>query len=352
MNQQNADLNRIIITLEQNIKKKIQNTNLIKNLKYLESECFGQNGYFVSLIRKIKEYSLEEKKKIGTKINNLKQEITFLLKEKKLFLEQQNLLNLIQKEKIDISLPAFKFPTGKIHPLNQIIEQIENFFLGLGYSIYDGTEVETDLYNFEFMNIGKNHPARDMQDSFYLDINREKLLRTHTSSIQIKAMLQNAPKPLKIISSGNVYRRDKDDATHSHQFTQLEGFVVNHQANLANLKETIILFIQNIFGKNQQILFRPSYFPFTNPSFEVDLIMNNAQKKNNETFLEVLGAGLIHPNILKKGGFNCHKYQGFAFGIGIERIAMLKYGIEDIRYFYNNDIRFLQQFNKARITNK
>ncbi|MDV3164962.1 MAG: phenylalanine--tRNA ligase subunit alpha, partial [Candidatus Phytoplasma australasiaticum] len=225
----------------------------------------------------------------------------------------------------------------------QTIEELENFFLKMGYAIYESQEIETDLYNFELMNISKDHPARDMQDSFYLDHKKEKLLRTHVSSMQIKAMLQNPNKPLKIISSGNVYRRDKDDATHSHQFTQLDGFVIDYTANLENLKTTINTLIKHIFGRKQKIFFRPSYFPFTNPSLEVDLILT---KKNKEKiYLEIMGAGLIHPNILKQGGFDPAKYQGFAFGMGIERIAMLKYQIEDIRDLYNNDLRFLKQFS-------
>ncbi|MDV3197760.1 MAG: phenylalanine--tRNA ligase subunit alpha, partial [Candidatus Phytoplasma australasiaticum] len=251
-------------------------------------------------------------------------------------LENKQLNKKIIKEKIDVTLPGFSFPEGSIHPLTQTIEELENFFLKMGYVIYESQEIETDLYNFELMNISKNHPARDMQDSFYLDHKKETLLRTHVSSMQIKAMLQNPNKPLKIISSGNVYRRDKDDATHSHQFTQLDGFVIDYTANLENLKTTINTLIKHIFGRKQKIFFRPSYFPFTNPSLEVDLILT---KKNKEKiYLEIMGAGLIHPNILKQGGFDPAKYQGFAFGMGIERIAMLKYQIEDIRDLYNNDL--------------
>jgi phenylalanyl-tRNA synthetase alpha chain len=330
--------------LENQIKKDIKEINEINELYKTEIKYIGKKGQIDVLLKELKKYSLEEKKEIGKIINFLKKEIITLFKNKIFLLEQEILNNQLKKEEIDISLPPFQFPVGSIHPLNKTIEQIEDFFLGMGYSIYDGNEIESDLYNFELLNIDKEHPARDMQDSFYLNINPQSLLRTHNSCVQIKAMLENQLKPLKIISSGNVFRRDKDDATHSHQFTQLDGFIIDRQVSLMDLKQTIIMLIQNIFGKEQKLLFRPSYFPFTNPSLEIDLIIEQKEKK--DIYLEVMGAGLIHPQILKNGGFDPEIFQGFAFGIGIERIAMLKYGIKDIRYFYNNDMRFLKQFAK------
>ncbi|XKW59352.1 phenylalanine--tRNA ligase subunit alpha [Candidatus Phytoplasma australasiaticum] len=328
---------------KQKIKEKIQELDKINSLHQLDVQFNRFNKYFIELFKYIKQCDIKVKKELGQQINELKKNSLLAYQINKTKLENKQLNKKIIKEKIDVTLPGFSFPEGSIHPLTQTIEELENFFLKMGYVIYESQEIETDLYNFELMNISKNHPARDMQDSFYLDHKKETLLRTHVSSMQIKAMLQNPNKPLKIISSGNVYRRDKDDATHSHQFTQLDGFVIDYTANLENLKTTINTLIKHIFGRKQKIFFRPSYFPFTNPSLEVDLILT---KKNKEKiYLEIMGAGLIHPNILKQGGFDPAKYQGFAFGMGIERIAMLKYQIEDIRDLYNNDLRFLKQFS-------
>ncbi|MDV3166402.1 MAG: phenylalanine--tRNA ligase subunit alpha ['Waltheria sp.' little leaf phytoplasma] len=343
MNNKNETLQQKILKLKQKIKNKIQELDKINSLHQLDVQFNRFNKYFLELFKYIKQCDIKVKKELGQKINELKKNSLLAYQINKTKLENKQLQKKIIKETIDVTLPGFSFPEGSIHPLTQIIEELENFFLRMGYSIYESQEIETDLYNFELMNISKNHPARDMQDSFYLDHKKEKLLRTHVSSMQIKAMLQNPNKPLKIISSGNVYRRDKDDATHSHQFTQLDGFVIDYTANLENLKTTINTLIKYIFGKKQKIFFRPSYFPFTNPSLEVDLILT---KKNKEKiYLEIMGAGLIHPNILKRGGFDPIKFQGFAFGMGIERIAMLKYQIEDIRDLYNNDLRFLKQFS-------
>ncbi|MDV3177902.1 MAG: phenylalanine--tRNA ligase subunit alpha [Sweet potato little leaf phytoplasma] len=343
MNNKNEALQQKILNLKQKIKEKIQELDKINSLHQLDVQFNRFNKYFIELFKYIKQCDIKVKKELGQQINELKKNSLLAYQINKTKLENKQLNKKIIKEKIDVTLPGFSFPEGSIHPLTQTIEELENFFLKMGYVIYESQEIETDLYNFELMNISKNHPARDMQDSFYLDHKKETLLRTHVSSMQIKAMLQNPNKPLKIISSGNVYRRDKDDATHSHQFTQLDGFVIDYTANLANLKTTINTLIKHIFGRKQKIFFRPSYFPFTNPSLEVDLILT---KKNKEKiYLEIMGAGLIHPNILKQGGFDPAKYQGFAFGMGIERIAMLKYQIEDIRDLYNNDLRFLKQFS-------
>ncbi|MDO8058167.1 phenylalanine--tRNA ligase subunit alpha [Candidatus Phytoplasma australasiaticum] len=343
MNNKNETLQQKILNLKQKIKEKIQELDKINSLHQLDVQFNRFNKYFIELFKYIKQCDIKVKKELGQQINELKKNSLLAYQINKTKLENKQLNKKIIKEKIDVTLPGFSFPEGSIHPLTQTIEELENFFLKMGYVIYESQEIETDLYNFELMNISKDHPARDMQDSFYLDHKKEKLLRTHVSSMQIKAMLQNPNKPLKIISSGNVYRRDKDDATHSHQFTQLDGFVIDYTANLENLKTTINTLIKHIFGRKQKIFFRPSYFPFTNPSLEVDLILT---KKNKEKiYLEIMGAGLIHPNILKQGGFDPAKYQGFAFGMGIERIAMLKYQIEDIRDLYNNDLRFLKQFS-------
>ncbi|WP_420885459.1 phenylalanine--tRNA ligase subunit alpha [Candidatus Phytoplasma pini] len=332
--------------LLENFFIKIKNINEIEQLKQLEIKYLGKNGILFFLFQEIKKFPVEKKRIKGQKINLLKQKCLSLLEEKKKILENQLLNDFLKKDKIDVTLPHLQLSQGNIHPLNQIIKQIENFFLNLGYSIYDGDEIVSDFYNFEMLNIDKEHPARDIQDSFYLNQDYQYLLRTHTSSVQVKAMLEKKSQPLKIISSGKVYRRDKDDDSHSHQFIQLEGFAIDHinNINIRILKEILVLLLQNIFGKQQELRFRPSYFPFTKPSLEVDLVIKKFQQKN--IYLEILGAGLIHPQVLSRGGYNPEKYSGLAFGLGIERIAMLKYGIEKISYFYQNNINFLNQFIK------
>ncbi|RAM57907.1 phenylalanyl-tRNA synthetase subunit alpha [Candidatus Phytoplasma oryzae] len=331
--------------LETDIQNDLKNIKDTESLKKIEVKYNGKNSNISILLKHIKKHSLETKKKIGKEINLLKKKLFFWIQEQKKKIEQENILFSIKKEKIDITLPSFAFRKGSIHPLNQTIEEIEDFFLRLGYSIFRGDEIETDLYNFEMLNIDQYHPARDMHDSFYLNINSmKKLLRTHTSSVQIKAMLKSNSQPLKIISSGKVYRRDRDDDTHSHQFMQLEGFMIDSNINLVYLQEIIVMFIKSFFGHKQKMRIRPSYFPFTNPSLEVDLIIQD--NNNNDVYLEILGAGMIHPEVLKKGNYDPQKYNGLAFGMGIERITMLKYAINNIRNFYNNDIRFLKQFSK------
>ncbi|MEZ0180109.1 phenylalanine--tRNA ligase subunit alpha ['Camptotheca acuminata' phytoplasma] len=336
------ELNKELIKLEENFLKEFSEINDITELLKLESKYVGKKSLIFGFLQQINNLNQEEQKELKKKIFFLKQKFVNLLKDKKTLLENKILDQKLKEEKIDISIPSLGFPQGSLHPLNQIIRQIENFFLGLGYSIYEGNEIETDLYNFELLNMSKYHTARDMQDSFYLNLNPELLLRTHTSGIQIRSMQQNRNQTLKIISSGKVYRRDKDDDTHSHQFTQLEGLFISPTATFINLKETITSFLRHIFGQEQKLRFRPSYFPFTRPSFEVDLVI--IDKNQKKIYLEVLGAGLVHPQVLSNGGFDNTKFKGFAFGIGIERIAMLKYKIDNIRHFYNNDIRFLNQF--------
>ncbi|MGI3136294.1 MAG: phenylalanine--tRNA ligase subunit alpha [Candidatus Phytoplasma vitis] len=335
-------LKKILNEVENKIIKELQNINEIKKLLESETKYLGKKGFFLNILKEINNYKPEIQKELKKVIFISKQKNINLFKEKKTFLENKILNEKLTKEKIDVTLPSFQFPQGCMHPLNQMIKEIENFFLSLGYSIHEGTEIETDLYNFEMLNMSKNHPSRDMQDSFYLKNNPENLLRTHTSPIQIKTMLKQRNKSLKIISSGKVYRRDKDDDTHSHQFTQLDGFYVGFKVSLIDLVEIITSFVKHIFGEEQKIRLRPSYFPFTKPSFEVDLVMEGANKK--KFYLEILGAGLIHPQVLDNVGFDNKTYTGLAFGMGIERITMLKKNIKNIRHFYNNDIRFLNQF--------
>ncbi|CCP87967.1 phenylalanine--tRNA ligase subunit alpha [Candidatus Phytoplasma solani] len=336
--------NKIQLLKEQFEKLLEQDKNNLEALLALEQKFLGKKGLFQELNQQFKSISYDQKPAAGKLINHLKQTIIASLQQEKNRLKQQALNLELMQEDVDISLPGFNFKQGSIHPLYQIIEQLEDLFLSLGYQIKDGNEIETDFFNFEMLNIGKDHPARAMQDSFY--INPEKLLRTHTSNIQVKEMLKHQGKPLKIISSGKVFRKDDDDDTHSHQFMQLEGLVIDKNINFLDLKQTLLTIIQELFGISQEINLRPSYFPFTEPSVEVDLVMT--KQDNSKEYLEILGAGLVHPQVLINANYDPEKYQGFAFGIGIERVAMIKYQIENIRYFYQNDIRFLRQFAKEK----
>jgi phenylalanyl-tRNA synthetase alpha chain len=255
----------------------------------------------------------------------------------------------LASEAIDVTLPGSQVAVGQSHVLTQIMEEIEDLFIGMGYQIIEGPEVEEDSYNFERMNLPKDHPARDMQDTFY--ITNEILLRTHTSPVQARTMDKHdfSKGPLKMISPGKVYRRDSDDATHSHQFHQMEGLVVAKDITMGDLKGTLEVFAKKLFGSEREIRLRPSYFPFTEPSVEVDVSCFKCNGKGCNVckqtgWIEILGAGMVHPNVLEMSGIDATVYSGYAFGLGPDRVAMLKYGIDDIRHFYQNDVRFLNQF--------
>ena len=255
----------------------------------------------------------------------------------------------LASEVIDITLPSVNMKRGSKHLFNSIVDEVSQIFIGMGYKIAEGPEVETDEFNFELLNVPKGHPARDMQDTFFIDDTR--LMRSQTSPVQAHVMLQaKGVGPIKIISPGKVYRRD-DDATHSHQFGQIEGLVIDKDVSLADLMGTLQLFARSMFGEKREVRMRSSYFPFTEPSVEVDISCFECGGKGcslckGTGWIEILGAGMVHPHVLEMCGFDTNVYQGFAFGIGIERVAMLKYGVDDIRRFYTNDLRFLKQFDK------
>ena len=256
----------------------------------------------------------------------------------------------LESEKVDVTLPGKDFSHGSLHIMTQTIREVEDIFIGMGYNIAEGPEVELDLYNFEMLNVPKGHPARDMQDSFYITENL--LMRTQTSPVQARTMLKAKGEPIKILCPGKVYRRDDDDATHSHQFMQFEGLVVDKDITMSDLKGTLSLFIKKMFGEERNIRFKPSYFPFTEPSVEVDVSCFKCGGKGcsmckKTGWIEILGAGMVHPNVLKAAGYDPEVMRGFAFGIGIERVAMLRHGIDDIRHLYTNDVRFLKQFERG-----
>ncbi len=295
--------------------------------------------------------SAEERPLIGQIANEVRDAIKTQLEEKEKTLEAQAVEEQLGKEQIDVTLPGRPVSVGSSHPLTSVVESVENTFIGLGFSVAEGPEVETDYYNFEALNLPKNHPARDMQDSFYFT--EELLLRTHTSPVQARTMERFAGKgPVKIICPGKVFRRDDDDATHSHQFMQIEGLYVDRGVRMSDLKGVLQAFVQSFFGKERRIRLRPSFFPFTEPSVEVDVSCGicggeGCRICKQTGWIEILGAGMVHPNVLEMSGFDAKIYSGFAFGMGVERLAMLKYDIDDIRHFYTNDVRFLTQFNRA-----
>ncbi|MDR2976674.1 MAG: phenylalanine--tRNA ligase subunit alpha [Streptococcaceae bacterium] len=309
----------------------------------------GKKGQLTEILKGMKDLSNEERPIIGALANDFRDKITDLIEEKKQELESSKLNAELAHETLDVTLPGNMHHKGTRHILTQTEEEIEEIFLGMGYEIVDGYEVETDHYNFERMNLPKDHPARDMQDTFY--ITEDTLLRTHTSPMQARSMDAHdfSKGGLRMIAPGRVYRRDTDDATHSHQFHQIEGLVVDKNITMADLKGTLDLVMKKMFGQDRKLRWRPSYFPFTEPSVEVDISCfkcggAGCNVCKHTGWIEILGAGMVHPNVLEMSGLDSKVYSGFAFGMGQERIAMLRYGINDIRGFYQGDLRFLKQF--------
>lgn len=324
----------------------------LKNLEDLRIAFLGKKGKLSSLMKAMKDIEENQRPLYGQQVNEVKKAFEKALIKQKDKFSKIAVLEKIAQEKIDITLPGQSLTTANIHPLTLVQQEIEDLFIGLGYQIVEGPEVELDQYNFERANIPKDHPARDMQDTFYID--PEVLLRTHTTAIQTRQLqihAQNQELPIKVLCPGKVYRRDDDDATHSHQFVQVEGLLVDEQITMADLKGTLLFLAQKMFGEKRTIRLRPSYFQFTEPSVEVDVSCHICQGKGcsickESGWIEILGAGMVHPHVLEMAGFDPHKLSGFAFGIGIERVAMLKYGIQDIRDFYTNDIRFLKAYKR------
>ncbi|MQW23479.1 MULTISPECIES: phenylalanine--tRNA ligase subunit alpha [unclassified Lactococcus] len=321
-----------------------------KALNDLRTTMLGKKGELTEILKGMKDLSNEERPVIGGLANSFRDRFGEAFEAKKAELETMMMNAALESETIDVTLPGTEMKKGTRHILTQTQEEIEEIFLGMGYEVVDGFEVETDHYNFERMNLPKDHPARDMQDTFY--INSETLLRTHTSPMQARTMDAHDFKKggLRMIAPGRVYRRDTDDATHSHQFHQIEGLVVDKNITMADLKGTLDLVMKKMFGADRELRWRPSYFPFTEPSVEVDISCFKCGGKGcnvckHTGWIEILGAGMVHPNVLEMSGLDSTVYSGFAFGLGQERIAMLRYGINDIRGFYQGDVRFLEQFS-------
>ncbi len=321
-----------------------ENLNALNELRV---EYLGKKGSLTTILRGLGALSPEDRPKVGQMVNEVRAELESMLNNKNNELKAIELAARLKAEKIDVTLPGRINQVGHLHPLTLTLNRIKSIFIQMGFSVAEGPEVEQDHFNFEALNLPKDHPARDMQDSFY--ITEEILLRTHTSPVQARTMQANEPNsPIRIIAPGKVYRRDYD-ATHSPMFTQVEGLVVDKNISFSDLKGMLETFIHQIFNENVGVRFRPSFFPFTEPSAEVDISCVMCQGKGCRVckgtgWLEILGSGMVHPRVLEMSGYDPNEVSGFAFGMGVERIAMLLYGIDDLRLFYDNDLRFLRQF--------
>jgi len=340
----------------ENLEKDLEDINSLNELMEIRVKYLGKNGKITMMLKELSSFSDEEKKAKGQEINTLKNQVIEKIDDLAKVLKEKELNQKLEKDKIDKSLGEFRIKTANLHPLSRMTRELEDIFRSMNYDVVFGPELELDKFNFQMLNIGIDHPARDAQDTFYVD--DERLLRTQTSSVQVRTMLGKEEKtPLKMICPGKVYRRDNDDATHSHQFMQLEGLVIDEDISLADLKGTLEIMLKKLFGDSNRIRFRPSFFPFTEPSVEVDISCFKCGGEGcflckNTGWIEVGGSGMVHPNVLRDSGYDPNKYSGFAFGMGIERLAMFKYGINDVRQFYTNDIRFLDNFNRVEGGNK
>jgi phenylalanyl-tRNA synthetase alpha chain len=338
-------------SLRQAALGELEQTANQQQLDELRVKYLGKKGALTEILRGMGALSAEERPVIGQVANEVRAAIEGVISAKQEEYRKAETANKLRAETIDVTLPGRPVPLGSVHPLNKVIQEVEDIFIGMGYQVAEGPEVEQDYYNFEALNLPKNHPARDMQDSFY--ITEEILMRTHTSPVQVRTMERmKGEVPVKIICPGKVYRRDDDDATHSHVFTQIEGLVIDRGIRMSDLKGTLLQFVREMFGQETKIRMRPSFFPFTEPSAEVDVTCmmcggSGCRTCKQSGWLEILGSGMVHPRVLEMSGYDPNIYSGFAFGMGVERIAMLKYGIDDIRHFYMNDLRFLRQFARV-----
>ena len=341
------------------MKEKVENLKLeattnLEEVNDLKVEYLGKKGPVQELTSHMKELSSDEKREFGMLLNELKQELTSTIDAKIKYYEEEALNQKLASEKIDVTLPATQIPVGAPNILEKIIEEVEELFMSMGYDVVDGPEIEEDRYNFELLNIPKGHPARDAQDTFYIE-DETILLRSQTSPVQARTMLAaGGDKPIRMICPGKTYRRDADDATHSHQFMQIEGLLVDKDIRLSDLKGTFDTLAKKLFGEDCKTRFRPSYYQFTEPSVETDISCFVCKGKGcplckNTGWITVSGAGMVHPNVLRNCGYDPKVWSGFAFGFGAERLAMLKYGINDIRTFYQTDLRESKTFDRREV---
>lgn len=334
-----------------NLKKNLEKVQNSEELRELKAKYLGKKGSISALSQKMKEIQNERKKEYGQALNKIKTDALELIDSKKREIEEKILNEKLKRESVDITLPATKIKLGSPNIVEKMVEEVEDILMSMGYDVVDGPEIEKDKYNFEMLNLPKGHPARDAQDTFYIE-GEELLLRSQTSPVQIRTMLKGkGEEPIRIICPGKTYRRDDDDATHSHQFMQIEGLLVDKKVSLSDLKGTFDVIAKSLFGKDTETRFRPSYYPFTEPSVEMDIKCHHCKGKGcnickNTGWITVSGAGMVHPNVLKNCGYDPKKWQGFAFGFGAERLAMIKYNIDDLRVFYTNDLRESELFDR------
>ena len=322
-----------ISSLSKKSKSKLQKAKDLRALENSYTDLLGKNGEINLLLKSLGKLPQEKRKNSGKALNELKSSLEAIFQSRRNHFKENIFSEELKRDSLDVTLPGRTRESGTLHPVTSTIIEISNFFVSMGFDIRSGPEAESEYYNFEALNIPEDHPAKDMHDTFYLD--NGVLLRTHTSPVQIRTMEKQDP-PIRIICPGRVYRKDSD-LTHTPMFHQIEGLVLEENASFAVLKGMLKDFINNFFGNETELRFRPSYFPFTEPSAEVDI-------KWKKGWLEILGCGMVHPNVLEMSGINSKKYSGFAFGLGPERMAMLKYNIPDLRSFFENDLRFLKQF--------
>jgi len=347
-------MNEKVNVIKNAFEKDVLTITDMKTLNDIRVEYLGKQGKVTELSKMMKDIPNEQKKDFGMLVNEVRTLVTNALEEKKKELETAFLNKKLESEKIDITLPATKVPVGTANILERIIEEVEDVFMSMGYDVVDGPEIEEDRYNFELLNIPKGHPARDAQDTFYIE-DETILLRSQTSPVQARTMLAaGGDKPIRMICPGKTYRRDADDATHSHQFMQIEGLLVDKNISLSDLKGTFDVIAKKLFGENCETRFRPSYYQFTEPSVETDISCFVCKGKGcslckNTGWITVSGAGMVHPNVLKNCGYDPEVWSGFAFGFGAERLAMLKYGINDIRTFYQTDLRESKTFDRRDV---
>ncbi|GIQ70956.1 phenylalanine--tRNA ligase subunit alpha [Xylanibacillus composti] len=339
-----------LLSLKNEALQELEQVQSAAELNELRVKYLGKKGPLTEIMRGMGALSAEERPVIGQVANEVRGAIEAAVQERQNAFDRAETERRLKSEQVDVTLPGRAPQQGGMHPLTRVVREIEDIFLGMGYKVAEGPEMEQDYYNFEALNLPKNHPARDMQDSFY--VTEDILMRTHTSPVQVRTMeAMKGQLPVKIICPGRVYRRDNDDATHSHVFTQIEGLVIDRHIRFSDLKGTLLQFAREMFGPSTKIRTRPSFFPFTEPSAEVDVSCANCGGEGcrvckHTGWLEILGSGMVHPRVLQMSGYDPNEVSGFAFGMGVERIAMLKYGIDDIRHFYVNDLRFLRQFAK------
>ena len=331
-------------------KNDLDSIDNLNELQQSKANYLGKKGPIAAVMASMKDLSVEAKKELGMASNKIKVSLEELFENKKKYIEEKLIAKKLESETIDVTLPGMNIPSGSIHPLNRTIEELEDLYIGMGYTVAEGPEIETDEYCFEKLNLPKGHPARDMQDTFY--INPELLLRSQTSPVQVRTMLKGKGEvPIRMICPGKTYRRDDDDASHSHQFVQIEGLLVDKDISLSDLKGTMDVLFKRLFGDKIETRFRPSYYQFTEPSVEVDITCVNCHGKGcgvckHTGWVTVVGAGVVHPNVLRMSGYDPEVWSGFAFGFGAERLAMMKYDINDIRTFYNADLRETAVFDR------